>query len=187
MIDTASIEASIQLEFHDFLRFQYFHTLRRLWIGLILLLLLLVGLILLLALTWISSPREIFTNVFSNFGQMLFFAGLGIFSLLGGPYIHARRMMRTTPELQEMTAFRISPELIQTRSATTRMECQWERVHFVQETASFFLLYFAPQIATILPKRAFHSQQEVQQFRELVLAQLGQKKFRKPGVVGRWC
>ena len=56
----------------------------------------------------------------------------------------------------------------------------------VRETKSLFLLYLAPRRAVIVPKRFFESPEQMEQWRQLVLAAVAPKKIEKPGLIGRW-
>jgi hypothetical protein len=65
-------------------------------------------------------------------------------------------------------------------------DVKWTVVQKLRETKSLFLLYFAPNLAVIVPKRFFRDQAQMAEWRSLIQGGVAPKNISKPGLIGRW-
>ena len=172
------------LSLGDMYRFQYFHTLRRMWT-------LLVLAVLLLAVGFaynLAPEREYPESAVSNIWTNLLPIGLVWIVVLGiVPYISARKGFSSQPYLREPTNLSFTDEGIAASAVTAQWTIAWAIVKQVYETNTLFLINHAPNIAVIVPKRFFENQMQVNDWRQLALAHLNSKRIEKSGFVARFC
>jgi len=172
-VETEFLEITYQLTADD-----YRHGLRawqtrspwRLWnyrlSFAVLVLLFLFGLIL---LAWNPSLELRYFSLFA-----LGIPVVGLFSLWGGPRIHARLQYRRMPSAQAPTTMTVSDSGIHVRSMHYDSRVNWSAYIGWAEGKSVFVLFPQPRIYVPLPKRAFSGEQ-IEQFREILRRNIGKK------------
>lgn len=182
MSEEHQLQAAGELQLDDLLRFQYFHLLGRNWLIAFAVLaafcLSLLGIIVCLAS---GDPRKI-----QNPGlQWLFLLGFGVL-LLGQLHWSARRQFAKQRYLREPMRYLTSEERVGLQSPSYSSEVDWAMIQAIYETKSLFLIYTAPQVAWVLPKRFFWGDEQ----RALAWKQFAMRKlagrFHQPGTVAAW-
>ena len=113
------------------------------------------------------------------------YAGLVIIWLVGLPLLtrwSSARMLRTTPSFQGELEYSFTTAGMKVRSPVSFAEITWATFVRAIETREFFLLFHNKQIASFLPKSAFGSTEEQQEFRSLVSNQLGDRARWQAGL-----
>jgi len=166
------------------MRFQYFHTWRRIWPIAVFVALIIIALVPLLVLIAISNPVYVWHYIFTNAPSFVIF--LLFLALIMGfmPYRNARKQFAAQSFLREPITYVFTFETVSGTGPSASWSIAWNVLKRIQETRSLFLLYQGPNIAVIVPKRFFQSTAEMEKWRELCVAH---KRIDKPGVVGRWC
>jgi len=176
------IKLNSTLTIGELTRYQYFHSLRRMW-PLTALAVLLGSLSLLgLALSF-RNPEPGSQLVTMNMVPLL----LTVFALVFFPYRNARKIFSTQSELREPIGLTFTAEGIKGRSAGATWNLEWKAIKSVRETKSLFLLYHASNIVMVVPKRAFQNAAETDRWRALVASSVEAKLIKKPGVIGQFC
>ncbi|SRR6266851_2103635 len=85
-----------------------------------------------------------------------------------GSLITARNLTRSKPSALQPVTYEFSPDGISHIGPTSSGRAAWTTYLRIRETSEQFLLYIQKQLANVLPKRAFQSEAEMQQFRQLV-------------------
>jgi hypothetical protein len=86
------------------------------------------------------------------------------------PYIAARSLVRSKPDVSKPVRWLFFPDRIETRGPVSETTLQWPAFLKIRETNEQFLLYFQKQFANVLPKRCFRHASNVDAFRKLVRA-----------------
>ena len=110
------------------------------------------------------------------------FCGMAVYILMFSGY-NARRMLRNQPSLRGVWEAEFTGNGFRLANRIGGGENQWAAVNEVVETKSLFLLKLGPQVATVVPKRAFTGGQ-LEEFRGLV-REAG-KGPKSGGLAGRW-
>ena len=175
----------------DLGRLQYFHVLRRMWpIALLCGLLVLVAAPLLVIAKLAPQPDDTdvsWNNVLTNAAPFIFLLCFWLFLFGIAPWRAARRQFRTQVYLGEPITYVFNPESLSASGPSTSWSMAWTNLKRVHETKSLFLLYHAPNLAAVLPKRFFHDHAEMEQWRRLVSDRISPLRIQSPGVVARWC
>ena len=108
--------------------------------------------------------------------------GAFLFLSLGSGY-NARRSLRNQPSLRGSIEAELTDNGCRLTSQYGVGENRWGAINEVVETRSLFMLKLAPQLAHILPKRAF-SDSQLDEFRTLV--RNASKGPKAAGFAGRW-
>ena len=106
------------------------------------------------------------------------YAGVVIVWFVGLPLLtrwSSARMLRTTPSFQGELEYSFTSAGMKVRSPVSSAEITWATFVRAVESKEFFLLFHNKQIASFLPKSAFGSADEQQEFRSLVSDQLGDR------------
>ena len=102
----------------------------------------------------------------------LFGVGFWTAFLLAAIYVSsffaAKSLLRNTPALQGPTRWTFSDAGIRTDGPTAQSEVQWKSFTQIRETKRQFLLYPQNNIAYVVPKRCFPTENEIVTFREMV-------------------
>jgi YcxB-like protein len=172
--EVALLEVDVQLEFADYLRYQYFDSLRRLWwlIPIFLLFSAISGIVILVSAFYQDSYmlRDVIP-----FASLVLFGGIFLFA---NPYLTAKREFEVNPGLRQVIRYRIFESHLATTSIRREGKLSWAKVREARETGSAFLLYVVGSGAFILPKHEFPSQAEVMSMRELLTVILGPVRCR---------
>jgi hypothetical protein len=102
--------------------------------------------------------------------------GLPLFWLVSMPVLQrwtAGRTLRNTPSLQGEQVYRVGPAGLRLENAVSATDIGWGALVRVTETRGFFLLFQSKAMALFIPKHAFGSGAEVEQFRGLVADGVG--------------
>ncbi|HXU80296.1 MAG TPA: YcxB family protein [Polyangia bacterium] len=137
-----------------------------------------VALGVLLALALVSSAKGPirWTEVLPSFGMMAAFAAV----LFYVPRLNARRLLQSLVRAGDARVFyRFDAEGVTIRASGATASFAYRTIQRVQETSTAFLLYTAPGVANIVPKRAF-TPADVERVRALVTPQV--KIQRSPGL-----
>ena len=186
-VQTQVFELHGTLDRSDLTRFQYFHTLRRTWpvavfVALILILVLPLG-----ALAMIANPDSDWRPVLTNALPFVLLLVFWLFLLGGMPFRNARKALTTQGYLREPITYTFTDETISGTGPSIRWSIAWNVMKRIRETRSLFLLYHAPNVAVILPKRFFQSSSEMDAWRQFVATYLDSKRIDKLSFVARLC
>jgi hypothetical protein len=110
--------------------------------------------------------------------NLAFYAGVALLWLLGIPLIirwSSARTLRTTPSFQGELEYSITEAGVQIRSSVSLAQLAWATFVKATESKDFFLLFHNRNVASFMPKSAFESAAEQQDFRSLVSSQLGDR------------
>lgn len=181
----ACIEATGRLEIADLARYQYYHSLRRTWP--LVILLALVALVAVITFPFVladssSDWQLILANAVPFFLLLFFWLGLMLFL----PYRNAKRQYAAQSYLRESTSFSFTQEEIALRADSVSSSMAWTAIREVRETQNLFLIYHGRNIAMVVPKRFFPTQDAITQWKHLVSSATG-KLVSRGGVVSRWC
>jgi YcxB-like protein len=80
----------------------------------------------------------------------------------------AWNLTRSKPSALQPVTYEFSPDGIFHIGPTSSGQAAWTTYLRIRETSDQFLLYIQKQLANVLPKRAFQSEAEMKQFRQLV-------------------
>jgi hypothetical protein len=169
------LEVDVHLEFVDYLRFQAYDSLRRLWW--LLPLLFLAGLfsIFVIVLSAVRQDSYLLRDIIP-FASMIFLATVVLFA---NPYLTAKRDYDVNPGLRQVIRYRLHETHLAIISSKLEGKLPWSKVLEVRETASSFFVYVLGSTrAFILPKHEFPGEAEVNSWRELLLVILGAPKCR---------
>ena len=141
----------------------------------------------LVALAIIANPDSGWRQVLTN--ALPFFALLVLWLLLLGamPYRNARQALTAQTYVREPITYTLTDETISAAGPSVRWSLAWNVMKRMCETKSLFLLYHAPNLAVIVPKRFFQSASEMQAWRQFVSVHLDSKRIDKPNFVARLC
>jgi hypothetical protein len=173
--EAALLELDVQLEFADYLRYQYYDSLRTLWwlLPLFVLALGFSGVVILISAVYQDSYllRDIIP-----FASMVFLGGV---FLVASPYLTAKREYEVNPALRQVIRYQLHEEHLSVMSTRHQGNLPWTKVREARETGSAFLLYvIGSSRAFILPKHEFPSETEILAIRELLTVILGAPKCR---------
>ena len=131
----------------------------------------------LLAAFALFSIGYLFLSSFSTIGVVLFLVmliatALAIFLYFFVPALKFKRASK----YREEYAMVFSKDAITWKTATVDSELKWTLYSELWENGDFYFLIQAPQMYTLIPKRAFAEQAERQTFEEMALANLKSPK-----------
>jgi hypothetical protein len=145
-------------------------------------------------LTWILYPLGFFYlywafAVFMNDGytaetsfSILQFCFVGLFAFFGTfivPRLRARMSLRG-PVARERRNISMSPQGVSVESPVFTATYNWTAFTLIKETKQSFVLFTAPIVAIIIPKRAFSSPDELQRVCSLIREYFsGRKRLRE--------
>ena len=92
------------------------------------------------------------------------------FNLFQGYFI--TRAWRSQPSLREAMNLNITQEGLDCKAETYESKVQWQIFVKFLETKNVFMLYQAEALFNIIPKRAFNSDEEIEEFREILSAKI---------------
>ncbi|MEG4009861.1 YcxB family protein [Microcoleus sp. Pol11C1] len=78
------------------------------------------------------------------------------------------RLWKSQPNLREPTTLEFNEEGIIYKTFSVESNIKWQLYTKFRETKKLFMLYQFPHVFNILPKRAFMSNEQLDQFRELL-------------------
>lgn len=87
------------------------------------------------------------------------------------------RAFRSNPKFHLPTEADFGEDVIVTRSEIANAELKWDLYRQVLESENAFLLMHGKQTFSLLPKRAFASDEEIVEFRSLAARKLGEPAF----------
>jgi hypothetical protein len=178
MYDMVEIRGTLTVA--DYACFQYFHRLRRARLFLAFLLCILGA-----ALALMTAARD--PNLAANLRPLLISFAVYLLLLIVIPYVSARRQFARQAYLHEPFTQEFTPEVIRSSCSSVSSEVKWKIVCDVRETHRLFLLYYAPNIALIVPKRVFEDDAQMAAWRHFTESRISPQKINKPGFIGRWC
>jgi hypothetical protein len=132
--------------------------------------------------TWILYPVALFYlywafAVFMNDGytaetsfSILQFCFVALFAFFGAfivPQLRARMSLRG-PVAREQRNISVSPQGVRVESPVFTATYNWTAFTLIKETKQSLVLFTAPIVALIMPKRAFSSPDELQRVRSLI-------------------
>jgi hypothetical protein len=179
-LESQFIELHGGLTLPDLIRFQYFHVCRR-----IRLFALCFGI--LVPLLFISQLQALFTgrdvgNVWGTAAPLLFL--MGLWGLL--PYWGAKRQIRNQSYLAGPCRYDFDSGGIRMAGANHSWSMAWNLTRRVCETRRLYIVYHAPNIGLVIPKRLFRDDAEITRWREFVQQCIAPRSIEPPGLVGRW-
>jgi hypothetical protein len=160
----------------DFIRFQYAHMFRRTWIFLFVAAACLVGPVSFL----FPDTRSIALNALPFSGICLAWLALLV------PW-SAWRSWKARPSLRESATIWFDADGMRNKTADSSAQVAWRLILSVRETKSLFLMYYAPNMAYLVPKRFFANAEDIAAFRALVADSVVPHTITPPGLVARWC
>jgi hypothetical protein len=107
--------------------------------------------------------------------NLAWIVGLPVFWLLGIPLAQrwgANRTFRTTPAARGDRTFRFDESEIVIEGGLSSGRLAWPAIVRIVETRELFLLFFSNQGAHFIPKSAFASDGDLEEFRALVRAKV---------------
>jgi hypothetical protein len=133
-------------------------------------------------LIWILYPLGLFYlywafAIFMNDGyttetssSILQFCFVGLFVFFGAFIVPRLRAIMSLkgPVAREQRNISLSPQGITVESPVFTATYNWTAFTLIKETKQSFVLFTAPIVALIMPKRAFSSPDELQQVRSLI-------------------
>lgn len=172
--EAALLELDVQLEFNDYLRYQYYEAVRKQWWTIPLFL---MGCGLSFALLVISALHQdsILLRDMIPFSSLLLLGGVFVFA---GPYLTSKREFYIKASLRKVIRYRVYETHLGIIHSNLQGKLAWNKVQEVHETGTAFLVYVDRSGAFILPKHEFAGESDVMSFRELLLVILGTKKCR---------
>jgi hypothetical protein len=145
-------------------------------------------------LVWILYPLGLFYlywafAVFMNYGyttetssSILQFCFVGLFAFFGAlivPRLRASMSFRG-PVAREQRSISLSPQGVSIESSVFTASYNWTAFTLIKETQHSFVLFTAPIVALMMPKRAFSSPDELRQVRSLIVEYFpGRKSLRE--------
>jgi hypothetical protein len=176
MTDQAALlELDVQLEFADYLRYQYFDALRTLWWLFPLFALALAFSAVVVVISAVHQDSYLLRDIIP-FASMVFLGGV---FLCASPYLTAKREYEVNPALRQMIRYQLHEEHLSVISTRHQGKLPWSKVRQARETGSSFLLYVSGSSrAFILPKHEFPGDTEITAMRELLTVILGAPKCR---------
>jgi hypothetical protein len=172
--EAALLELDVQLEFNDYLRFQYYDSLRNQWWMIPLFLLGCSVSAVLLVVSAVNQDSYMLRDLVP-FTSLLFLGGVFV---LSGPYLTSRRDFYVKSSLRQMIRYRVYETHLGIINTRQQGKLAWSKVREVRETGSSFLVYVDRSGAFILPKHEFPGEGEIMSFRELAMVILGARKCR---------
>ena len=103
------------------------------------------------------------------------------------PQISSRRQRATRRYLAEPISYVFDAEGMRLTAPSFSTSLKWSIFREVRETNSLILLYEAPNLAYIVPKRFLSSNGDVTNLKAIIASTIAPKVIRQPGFVGRWC
>ncbi len=184
MDQVTTIEVTGTLSRDELLRFHYFHSYRRTW-WMVIIMMLVCLIALVVALVGLSLGVY---GASLKLGAIvlgwLFFCS---FCTIALPKRAAKRYLDSNISLRGPVTYTFGEEGIQITSPHSSGENAWTAVWNVYESNSLFCVYYGTVLAHVLPKRFFKNEMEQIQWRALVERQISPKRIVSPGVVGRRC
>jgi YcxB-like protein len=174
MTDQAALlELDVQLEFGDYLRYQYYISLRVGW-WLIPLFVLASGFsVVVITISAFYQDSYLLRDIIP-FASMVFLGGIFMFA---APYLTAKREYEVNPGLRQMIRYQVHEEYLAVTSTRRQGKLPWDKVREARETGSSFLIYVEGSgRAFILPKHEFPGETEILAMRELLTVILGARK-----------
>jgi hypothetical protein len=101
-------------------------------------------------------------------GLQLLFWPLTLAAIHAFAYYGAWNLARSKPIGLQPITYEFSPEGVSYNGPTGSGQAAWTAYLRIRETSEQFLLYIQKQLANVIPKRAFPSETETEQFRQLV-------------------
>jgi hypothetical protein len=172
--EAALLELDVQMEFTDYVRFQYYEALRRQW-WLIPLFLLGCGTSAVLLVVSAFYQDSYLLRDIVPFSSLVLLGGVFLFA---GPFLTAKRDFYVKAGLRQVIRYRIYETHLAIIYTRQQGKLSWSKVKEVHETGTAFLIYVSGSGAFILPKHEFPGESDIMSFRELLLVILGEKKCR---------
>jgi hypothetical protein len=186
MTTSNAVEVGGTIAVADLARYQYYHFHRRLWPAVILLVFAAAVSVPATVYLVITSNSEELRPLLANAAPFFFLLALWVGLPIVVPYWAAKKQYAAQCCLREPTVYLFDQNRIKVESESTSSSLAWSTIREIRETKSLFLLYHAPKIAMVLPKRFFDGDDELGQWRRLVTAAYP-KGISKSSPVGRWC
>ena len=169
-------------ELRDFQRAEYFTSFRRLWQHAILL----AFFLLVFAAAFVEYVQGEHPGHFSAIIPFAVLFLLWTWSIIA-PNAAARKKVAEQPWRTEPTTFAFHAEGMHVDCASSSSDIRWVVVKEACETRSLFLLFYSKQASTVIPKRFFESDAQIEAWKQLVQAQTGCRPIRPRGMMARWC
>jgi hypothetical protein len=181
--DHSLVELSGTLAFRDLLRFQYFHSYRRTWWIIALMLLgTLVGVLLTVVAVLPNSDFELARRSGTWFLLLLIFWVV----IVTTPYRGAKRLMKTNASVSAPITWIFSSRGMHRTGLRFSSEISYEALWAVRETKSLYLLNLSAASALLLPKRFFRDAVQQNDWRIFVEQRISPKRITRLGLLGRW-
>ena len=130
----------------------------------------------LMYLTTYTHPAFLFVNLigvmfigtYFFYGSDIWFPLFALLFLSYLPivvYLNAKKAYNSAKTLHEQTIYTFTPEGLEAKGETSDFTIKWQSLHKIKETKDWFLLYTNMQSAMVIPKKAFHSEAEIERFR----------------------
>jgi hypothetical protein len=162
------IEIDVLLEFRDYLRANYWFLLHR--FKLLFVILFVGGVVyplLLVSRIATQNPTDHWWAFFIPWAMLLF--------LIAGQYFNAKKHMASNKALSETIHYVFSQAGINATAASSSGSTAWQNVFEAHETGRNFLIFISKNMMYTIPKRCFHSTEQLESFKALLRAQLGAK------------
>ena len=163
-----SIDIDVQLEFNDYLKANSWFLWRKFKWLIVLLLIAAVVYPLIVVVRYSSG-------VTVNYAWAYFVPWALLLVLLVSSYSGAKQHMASNKALHEKIHYVFSESGMDTTAASFSGTMAWQNVFAAHETGSNFLIFIARNMMYIIPKRCFQSAEQIDAFKRLLRAELGNK------------
>lgn len=164
-----SIEVDVQLEFEDFWRVLFWKTLKRYWHMYFLTFAISLPAIVIFFYVLLTNPERI------KFSPAILLLLLPLLTVLIVQWSIYTRAKKSDVSLKSKARWVFYRDEFDVFTPVSRSENSWESLVEVEEESKNFLLFLHKDIFMIIPKRFFESDSQIQEFRELVRENLGDR------------
>lgn len=162
------IEANIELEFKDFWEVLFWQTVKSFWIMYLLTFVISIPMLIVYPYLLLTSPN-------AKLSPAVIFPLLPLLTVLFTQWSIYSSAKRSIDAVKGKSQWLLSDEGFKVFTAVARSDNSWESLEKVEEKKNHFLLYPQNDVFMIIPKRFFQGEKRIQEFRELVIANLGNK------------
>lgn len=163
------MQLEYRLSLKDYQEANQAHFKSQLWIYFFFWFFMIVGLLFILLSFVADTKIDVFGVVYFWSFALIFFNPY--FSNPLKNYFIARAW-KNNPSLDHPITVEVEKEIIKMKTITFESSIQWQLYIKAVETKNLFMLYQAKALFNIIPKRAFSSDEQIEEFRELLRAKI---------------
>jgi hypothetical protein len=171
-----SMKLSIEVTEKDYVRAQFLHIRPRLWIKVAgIILLLLFTLALAIVLYQAIFNYECFDIIF--FIVIMILSGFYFIWLFFYDFPHKSRKLYQRLKYYINTEYEIDENVLSSKNSLGNAKLPWDYFGRWRENKHLFILYPVDNLFHVFPKHCFSSEQDINDFRKLLIEKIGQEKF----------